>query len=251
MTNIDYLIVIPVYKVNSRVRACIKSLKDYKHVLLIDNTGRRECQEFLDNRKYFGIRVKFFKENIGVNRAWNIGLKEKHDWTFVVSSSMVFNDGFKPIAEMLEGYEGLIFRTDHSWHCTGLSREVIEQVGLFDENFFPGYLEDCDWDYRSILNGTKECGNNIIDAYCQVSGGATIDGAQVIIGPLREYFVSKWGGPEWKDRDDRYMGWATIWEGGETEHNRIFIHPFDNPDNPISYWEPQDIQTLKNRYGLL
>lgn len=247
MTNIDYIICIPVYKVNERTRKCINSIKDYEHVLLIDNTEDRECSVFLKSQRYKGLRVKYQNQNAGVPRAWNVGLREKHDWTFIVSSSMIFQKGFKPIAAMLEGYEGLIFRTNHSWHCAGLSKEIIEQVGYFDENFFPGYLEDCDWDYRSILNGTKEYGNYDIPAICQVSGGATIDGAQVIIAPLRDYFVSKWGGPEWEVDDGPYVGYPTVWQGGKT----IYKHPFNNKENDIKYWEPAEIQDLKDKYGLL
>ena len=247
MTDIDYLIVIPVYKVNERTLKCINSIKDYENLLLVDNTEKRECKVFLKSSRYEGLRVKYQNQNAGVPRAWNIGLRENHDWTFIVSSSMIFPEGFKPIVKMLENYEGLIFRTNHSWHCAGLSKKIVEQVGYFDENFFPGYLEDCDWDYRSMLNETKEYENFEIPAICQVSGGATIDGAQVIIAPLRDYFVCKWGGPEWEVDDGPYVGYPTVWQRGET----IYKYPFNKKENDISYWKKNEIQDLKDKYGLL
>jgi hypothetical protein len=50
---IDYIIVIPVYKVHERTIKCLNSIKDYKHVLLVDNTGVRDCEKLIE--KYPGI----------------------------------------------------------------------------------------------------------------------------------------------------------------------------------------------------
>ena len=73
LKDIDYLICIPVYKVSSRTRKCIRSLKDYSHVLLVDNTGKKECKQF----ESLGLEVSYQEQNIGVSRAWNIGLKKR------------------------------------------------------------------------------------------------------------------------------------------------------------------------------
>jgi hypothetical protein len=240
----DYLIVIPVYKVHKRTIACLDSIKDYDHVLLVDNTGTGECEKLIT--KYPGIRVSVQNENIGVPRAWNIGIDEEHDWTFLVSSSMIFNNGFKPIVAMIEDYDGPVFRTDHAWHCIGISRKAVEAVGRFDENFYPGYLEDCDWDFRYSLAKLKEYGNFKIDATCQVNGGATIDGAYVMIAPLRKYFVEKWGGPELAETDGQpWFGVPTVW----TRAENIYSKPFNNNKNKISYWEQRSIEDLKEKYG--
>lgn len=241
---IDYLILIPVYKVHERTIKCLNSIKDYKHVLLVDNTGVRDCEKLIE--KYPGIRVSFQDENIGVPRAWNIGLDEGHDWTFLVSSSMVFKKGFKSVVAMLENYDGPVFRTDHAWHCIGISKKAVETVGRFDENFYPGYLEDCDWDFRSSLAKQKEYDNFKINATCQVNGGATIDGAYVIIAPLRKYFVEKWGGPEMDEKEgEPWFGVPTIW----TRAENIYSKPFNNNDNELSYWEQRSIEDLKEKYG--
>lgn len=241
---IDYLIVIPVYKVHERTIKCLRSIKDYEHVLLVDNTGTRDCEQFLEH--YPGIRVSFQDENIGVPRAWNIGIDEGHDWTFIVSSSMVFKGGFKKIAAKLENYEGLVFRTNHAWHCIGISKKAIDLVGRFDENFYPGYLEDCDWDFRYYLAKQNEYGNIEINARCQISGGATIDGAYVMIPPLRKYFVEKWGGPEMAEKEgEPWFGVPTVWEKKEN----IYSKPFNNENNDISFWEQRSIEELREKYG--
>ena len=44
-TDIDYLICIPVYRVTERIYKCMESIRD-KNVLIIDNSGNRECEVF-------------------------------------------------------------------------------------------------------------------------------------------------------------------------------------------------------------
>lgn len=244
MADLDYIICIPVYKVSARVTKCLDSIKNYNHILIVDNTGNKDCAVF--KKRYPGIEIAYQKENIGVGRAWNIAIDRKHDWTFLISSSMYFPNGFQHILDMVKDYPGLVFRTTHVWHCIGLSKKAIELVGRIDENFYPGYLEDCDWDFRYKLTNEREYGNIPIDAICQIDGGATKDGVEVKIRPLRQYFIRKWGGPELKIEEPfEYSDMPTVWEGGPN----IYARPFNNPNNDLDYWESAAIEELRVRYG--
>lgn len=226
-TDIDYLICIPVYKVSERTHKCMESIQD-KNVLLVDNSGTRECEVF----EQYGFQIEYQEENIGIPRSWNIGLKKGHDWTFIVSSSMLFNKPFSHIVDMLSDYKGLMFRTTHVWHCNGVNKKLVDQIGYFDENFYPGYFEDCDWDHRCGLLGIDEYGNIPIDAICQVDGGATKDGLRLNIDGVHDYFKEKWGGTRTRE------GW------GE------YKYPFNDPSKPLTYWETNSIETLKKRYHI-
>jgi hypothetical protein len=223
--DIDYLICIPVYKVSERTHKCMESIKD-KNVLLIDNSGTKECEVF----EQYGFQIEYQTENIGIPRSWNIGLKKGHDWTFIVSSSMLFNKPFSHIIDMLGDYKGLMFRTTHAWHCNGINKKLVDQVGYFDENFYPGYFEDCDWDHRCGILRINEYGNIPIDAICQIDGGASKDGLKLNIDGVHDYFKEKWGGTKTRE------GW------GE------YQHPFNDPSKPLDYWETNSIETLKKRY---
>ncbi len=226
-TDIDYLICIPVYKVSERTHKCMESIKD-KNVLLIDNSGTRECEVF----EQYGFQIEYQTDNIGIPRSWNIGLKKGHDWTFIVSSSMLFNKPFSHIIDMLSDYKGLMFRTTHVWHCNGINKKLVDQVGYFDENFYPGYFEDCDWDHRCGILGIDEYGNIPIDAICQIDGGASKDGLRLNIDGVHDYFKEKWGGTRTRE------GW------GE------YKYPFNDPSKPLTYWETNSIETLKKRYRI-
>jgi hypothetical protein len=92
----------------------------------------------------------------------------------------------------------------------------------------------------------KEYDNFKIDAICQVNGGATIDGAYVMIAPLRKYFVEKWGGPELDEKEgEPFFEVPTIWTMAEN----IYSRPFNNKKNKLSYWEQRSIEYLKEKYG--
>jgi glycosyltransferase involved in cell wall biosynthesis len=257
-TNIDYLICIPIYRVTDRIYKCLESIKD-KNVLLIDNSGNRECEVF---EKQYGFQVEYQSENIGLARAWNIGLKKGHDWTFVVSSSMLFNKPFSHIIEMLKGFNGVMFRTQHGWHLCGINKKLVSAIGYFDENFYPYNFDDCDWDHRCLLleeqlindpesdvsvswrdyfphpNAPISYVMRIsaeaaeVDVICQVDGGATIDGLKINIDGVHDYFKSKWGGDRTRE------GW------GE------YKYPFNDPTKSLDYWPINDIATLKKNYGL-
>ena len=50
--NMKYVICIPVYKLSQRVYDCIESIQD-KNILIIDNTGKKECAVF----KKYNVKV--------------------------------------------------------------------------------------------------------------------------------------------------------------------------------------------------
>ena len=227
-TKIDYLICIPIYRVTERIYNCMESIRD-KNVLLIDNSGNKECEVF---EKKYGFQVEYQSENIGLARAWNIGLKKGHDWTFFVSSSMLFNKPFSHIVDMLNGFNGLMFRTQHGWHLCGINKKLVSDIGYFDENFYPYNFDDCDWDQRTRVLKIAEYGNHEVDVTCQIDGGATIDGLRINIEPLHDYFKAKWGGDRTREGFGEYK------------------YPFNDPTKSLDYWPVNDIPTLKKRYGL-
>jgi hypothetical protein len=240
--SLDYIICVPVYKVNKRVTNSLKSLRGY-NVLIIDNSGNQECKTY--EQKY-GFEVLYQTENTGVSRAWNLALERNKDWTFIVSSSMVFTRDFSHILQMVEEFKGLMFRTNHGWHCVGIHKDVIEKVGRFDQNFYPGYLEDSDFDYRCRLAGIPEWETNKIYAHCQIDGGATRDGVEVRILPLRKYFMSKWNGVEQNHLPlGELEGTPVVWSG----HESLFVTPFGDPSKDLSFFPQKSIKQLRKEYG--
>jgi hypothetical protein len=224
----NYLVCMPVYKMTHRVRKGFETMDIPKENILVISFDPA-CKELEDRAE-----VIITEENLGCSRAWNIALQRHHDWTFLVSSSMVYPEGFSKVVEVLEqSNEKELFFTQHSWHCNAVSQKTVEQIGYFDENFYPAYYEDTDYEMRIEIAGLHWDKVYEICATCQVDGAATLDGLRLNINALEDYFVEKWG---------------SVWSRPNPQDP--WKHPFNNPNTPLSYWEPHSIAELKAKYKL-
>jgi GT2 family glycosyltransferase len=107
-----------------------------------------------------------------------------------------------------------------------VSQRTIDEVGWFDENFYPAYCEDKDFSYRCELAGLRRI--SIIGASGEHVGSATIhsnphyyaQNARTHGVLNNEYYVRKWGG-----RDDE----------------EVFTQPFNDPEHDYRWWpDPGD-----------
>lgn len=110
-----------------------------------------------------------------------------------------------------------------------LNSMLLNRVGYFDENFFPGYFEDNDYRYRIKLTNTKITSIPLIAKHQTSSTLNSSDKFKqknnVSFQSNYNYYVSKWGGPP---------------------GNEIYITPF-NKNLPVDYWhyDPQRSQSLR------
>ena len=232
MSEINYIICVPVYKVTEKVKNCFNSLKGM-NVLIIDNSGKRECEVF----EGYGFEIQYQSENIGVPRAWNIGLKKGYDWTFIASSSMMFYRNFSHVLDMVRDYDKLMFRTGFDWHFLGIHKDAVKKIGYFDENFYPGYFENTDWDYRCYLAGIYEPKMHKINALCQADHECLANGLRVDGFKLHDYLTSKWG------EDNKDINWGV-------GHWGSYQNPFNDSSKGIDYWPENSIDDLKKKYNV-
>lgn len=221
----NYLVCMPIYKMTDRVRKGFDTIDIPKENILVISFDPA-CRELEDRAE-----VMITEDNLGCSRAWNVALRRGYDWTFIVSSSMLYPEGFSKVLEVLEkSGEDEVFYTQHSFHCSALSPKCVDRVGYFDENFYPAYYEDTDYDYR--INLADDHWNKVhnIPAICQVDGAATLDGLRPNVEAMKDYYIEKWGAV-WDQPIDPYK------------------HPFNNPDYPLSYWAEHSIAELKIKYN--
>lgn len=222
-----YKIVIPVYTNEHILDNCLKSIDvDWSHLIIVDNSKESFCKKY-EGR---GATIYYFPENIGCARAWNLGLKAGADWTFIVGISAVFPNGFSEI--LLDIHKGSQYAliTDLSYHCNAISKKLVEKIGFFDENFYPAYYEDTDFQRRMHLAGVDEP-NIVIPAYSTMMANSVTskEGLPVHYQHLQDYYKEKWGGIP----------------GEET-----FKTPFGKPENDLKYWKGEALSTLQIRYEL-
>jgi hypothetical protein len=112
------------------------------------------------------------------------------------------------------------------WHCSAVSREVIDKVGYFDPNFYPSYFEDLDYDLRinKALGGSWGSPKWFILPIDASSAGlrhaVELGGVKTPVNDLIAYFATKWG---------RHPSAAKLGE---------YDHPFDDKNNSLAFFPP-------------
>jgi len=119
-----------------------------------------------------------------------------------------------------------IISSNHGFACFAILKSAVEKIGLFDENFYPAYLEDCDYHYRCVLAKMHihRAATNIVHGEAPTWGSSTIysnQGAllkknQITHGKNYVYYNLKWGAPR--------------------ENAEVYQYPFNDPKNSVKYW---------------
>jgi GT2 family glycosyltransferase len=117
-------------------------------LLIIDNGGSADSLSFPG----LAERVHFIQlpSNLGVAASWNLGIKllPHHDRWFFASNDMQFMPGgMKTLAEARRD-ELTLTQDAPYWQCFAVGDTVVEEVGLWDEGFYPAYFEDNDYHRR-------------------------------------------------------------------------------------------------------
>jgi len=242
-TNKDYGIVIPFYrgwtkmgrKVEEMFKRCIDSLSiSYDRLLIVDNSHDSYCKK-LENK---GMKIVYHPENLGCARSWNLGIKEGHEWTFVISSSMNFPHGFQSAIDALNRNDNeYILLTWNAWHCNAVSQKLIKKIGYFDENFYPARLEDSDFMRRVYFAGIEWKGaTNGDGAQFETTGGESQmasasfkSGIHYNAKALGDYYEKKWGNRNPNE---------------EAQYDLPFR------DKPLDYWPKATVEQLKERYEI-
>lgn len=180
--------------------------------------------------------------NLGVARSWNVGarlvLEERIDWLVIVSASMRFGPAVHTtFREQVERHDDaqIVECEGNSWHLIAIARSTLEQVGLFDENFYPAYEESIDWGYRQRLLGLEQRGwprvwcNAMSAGYAQHVDRDRWDAPSCPSAPLLAYYAQKWGGPKGEERFDA---------------------PWGDRSKPLDWWPQRTIPELAELYGL-
>lgn len=98
------------------------------------------------------------RTNRGVHAAWNWGARlmfdRGADWLILLSASVRFGDprGADFLAALDDPDAIAVEGAPHlGWHLLAFRAEVIDRVGMFDPNYWPGYGGDLDYARRVAL----------------------------------------------------------------------------------------------------
>lgn len=225
--------VIPFLNRTDLLRRCLLSI-DYPvaNVVVIDNSDGSVNTGF--NRVFEGAQnialISVIEhDNAGVAQSWNEAIKlfpapywmlVNNDIAFARGDleNMALSAAQHPDVGAIYGNHGASF-----WIVTELG---IEKVGLFDENIYPAYTEDCDWSTRADRLDVKRMnssypiksvhGDHIMPGSCTIHSDALMRAENGRTHQANmDYYVAKWGGRPGEEK---------------------FKTPFDDPHWPIDFW---------------
>jgi len=186
------------------------------------------------------IVIDNWRGNRGVSSAWNLGMKKSlqagNQYAIICNDDVVFEPNviselFNTIkdtgAVMVSANQwepddkyGLTSWTDYCCFAVDI-KQLIKNVGWFDENFYPAYFEDNDMRRRVELAGLKSYTRKDLKITHAVSATQWADPNNPVTSEEafrknNKYFIEKWGGEPYEEN---------------------YIYPFNNPENDLKYWE--------------
>jgi GT2 family glycosyltransferase len=221
-------------------------------LFVINNNGKGELREELDNlantkHKFIQkINVIHFPSNIGCSGAWNLIIKcyMNAPYWIITSNDIAFTPGLlQELAEKSQNQTyGVIKGEEFQFDLFLIKDWVIQECGLFDENFYPAYLEDCDY-YIRLLNKNIPIGY-MERKYLHGDQGYETSGSQTwrldpsIADKIHSshasnfyYIAEKWG-DNWRDSDWQFHPWQ---------------YPYNNENIPVTYTK-YDLKFCRDKY---
>lgn len=188
-------------------------------VMICDNSRKFHP----DETKYrFPIELHRPHYNIGCAPAWNLLLRNG-----LPTDTIIFNEDIRLVPTALEEWinrpEGIVMSYGY---CAFLMRNhVYEEMGLFDENIWPVYFEDSEYNTRLSQTPHTNYGAFNNRAWVQHTGGTVnvpegrYTNSEPLNSRVRAYVEEKWGGPidhptfkkPWNNKPFDIMDWSYEW----------------------------------------
>lgn len=206
---------------------------------LLERTEWEECAKAVRANPFFN-RVEVCRHsNAGVAGAWNEIIKLfPAAWWLISNNDIEFAPGdLEKLAEFVNKetanrqpptagtqVPGMVYG-NHGASWFAITQHGVNAVGLFDENIYPAYLEDCDWSYRADLLGVRrsDCpgvaarhGDETLTGSCTVNENPELAAKNSRThGGNFNYYRRKWGG---------------------LNGTEVFKTPFNDPQWPVWAW---------------
>jgi len=161
------VIVIPVLNTYDQLERCIKTIDYAVDILIVIDNGGRIVKDFLVLPRNPNIRKQIILDmptNLGVATSWNLGIKMT---PFASGWILLNSDAWFERNELKKFYSGCDIDEIHlagqpGWCCAWIGSDVVKDVGLFCEAYYPAYFEDNDYERRATRMNKKIVKTNTI-----------------------------------------------------------------------------------------
>jgi len=144
-----------------------------EHLVIVDNSGTQTWEPVKPDlvEKMWVLRIPF---GLGFGGAWNLIIKSTPYvpyWVLVNDDAWFEPGALARIANKVDTSALNFVEISPKWSCVVFGEGAIEAVGLFDENFYPIYFEDNDYERRYLNAGLVVC---YIDAMVHHDNSSTL-----------------------------------------------------------------------------
>ncbi len=110
------------------------------------------------NIKVDGVNVLEQQNNLGVAASWNLILDvifENNDYALILNDDIYLGKKLHEIEDYIKKkkLKNNFIRSTPDWCAFIIPKRIYEEVGRFDECFYPAYYEDKSYEYRMKLKG--------------------------------------------------------------------------------------------------
>lgn len=156
--------------------------------ILIVNNGK---EIYEPKRKDLNVRVLNLPSNLGMSGSWNLTIKlYPHNpyWVFSSADTHWIPGALEKICNA-SGKDKLVM-TNEGWSCFSIGEDMIREVGLFDEFFYPIYFEDNDY-YERVMRSKLKDGyvSGIIEVNAPHGASQTINSDEKLKTRNHETFI--------------------------------------------------------------
>jgi len=242
--NLKIAVGIPTINRADLLKECLddlaKNMPDIDCLILVDN-GHQNIIIPAAFKKVFKHEVP---TNLGVAGSWNFIMKTtfldlKMDYLLILNDDIVLGRTKQDLYTLINKYPDtkILVGKEH-WSAFLLHKDVIKDIGFFDEKFYPAYYEDNDYFYRGKLKKI-----NIKIRLKSLTPKVIRNSQSIIKDPELEkgspenhdYFRKKWGGDP---------------------HKELFKTPFNKPDenfimNTDPLWKEPGVISLPTGHAVL
>lgn len=197
----DFIVGIPTLNRYDLLKQCVKHIAigtvRPKKILIIDNGGNCPTDEI--NERWAGVEFIFPEKNLGVAASWNVLCKLADPLPIVLINDDVMV-GEQTLEALMRSESPIASACPSSFSCIKIRQDVLKKIGLFDETFYPAYMEDNDMSWRMRLEGyqIEGVGRHGLVHYSSSTINAMGPGERGNFesqwSHCFNYYVSKWGG---------------------------------------------------------
>lgn len=145
------------------------------------------------------------KRNLGVAGSWNFLAREilrQHQYALILNDDVIIHKNKNQIAEFIQHNTADFIFAGYGCSSFILPKETYSLIGSFDENFYPAYYEDCDYERRVKVAGLINDRNHFLSAEVfRNSSSAQLNpelNKDYNLNKLR--YIAKWGGLPYQEK---------------------------------------------------